>query len=116
MNSKMIKILSVGIGFLLMAGLISLTAPVHSFAQKAELTMWWWGEQDNPGLGEYFDSMARKYEELNPEIRLNVILQGTDECVPAVQAADSAQKGPNIMTLWGGVYMMENVWEGINIS
>ncbi len=112
MNSKMIKILSVGIGFLLMAGLISLTAPVHSFAQKTELTMWWWGEQDNPGLGEYFDSMARKYEELNPEIRLNVILQGTDECVPAVQAADSAQKGPNIMTLWGGVYMMENVWEG----
>jgi ABC-type glycerol-3-phosphate transport system substrate-binding protein len=112
MRFKIIKIFSVSIGMLVIMGAISLTFSVQSSAKKVELTMWWWGEQDNPGLDEYFDSMARKYEELNPEIKLNVILQGTDEVVPAVQAADAAQEGPNIMTLWGGVYMMENVWEG----
>jgi len=112
MRSKIIKIFSVSIGVLLIMGAVSLVFSVPSSAEKVELTMWWWGEQDNVGMEDYLNSIARKYEELNPGVTVNLVLQGTDETVPAVQAADAAQKGPDILTLWGGLYMMENLWEG----
>lgn len=59
-------------------GAISLTAPVQSSAEEVELTMWWWGEQDNVGMEDYLNSIARKYEELNPGVTVNLVLQGTD--------------------------------------
>lgn len=112
MKFKIIKIFSVGIGMLLIIGAISLNFTALSSAKKVELTMWWWGEQDIVGMEDYLKSIAQRYEQLNPEITLNLVLQGTDEVIPAVQAADAAKKGANIMTLWGAMYMMPNVWEG----
>ena len=78
MRSKIIKIFSVSIGVLMIMGAISLTAPVQSSAEEVELTMWWWGEQDNVGMEDYLNSIARKYEELNPGVTVNLVLQGTD--------------------------------------
>jgi len=89
MRSKIIKIFSVSIGMLMIMGAISLIFPVQSSAEKVELTMWWWGEQDNVGMEDYLNSVARKYEEQNPGVTVNLVLQGTDETVPAVQAADA---------------------------
>ncbi len=76
------------------------------------LTMWWWGEQDAPGLEKWVQDTIAKYEATHPNVTIEAILQGTEEVHPAFHAAAAAGEGPDIATLWYGGYMWEDVWSG----
>lgn len=75
------------------------------------ITMWWWGEQNVPGFQKYIQESATKYNELHPNITVVEVLQG-DETVTAFNAAVEAGEGPDIATLWYGMYFMPDVFNG----
>ena len=40
------------------------------------------------------------------------MLQSTDTLIPAFQSAAAAKQGPDIQYFWGGVWTLENAWNG----
>jgi multiple sugar transport system substrate-binding protein len=81
-------------------------------AEAIKLVMWWWGEQEAPGAQKWVDETVALYQEQNPNITIETVLQSTDSLIPAFQSAVAAQEGPDIQYFWGGVWTLEFVWGG----
>lgn len=81
-------------------------------APVADLDFWWWGQQNYPGQKKVLKTLFAEYERENPGASVKEVLQGTDETLPAYQAAAKAKKGPDIGTMWYGAYMFPDVWKG----
>jgi multiple sugar transport system substrate-binding protein len=81
-------------------------------AEKVKLVVWWWGEQEAPGAQKWMDETIAKYQEANPNVTIEAVLQSTDTLIPAFQAAAAAKEGPDIQYFWGGVWTLESVWSG----
>jgi raffinose/stachyose/melibiose transport system substrate-binding protein len=79
---------------------------------QADLEFWWWGEQNYPNQGKVMNALFEEYLKENEGSSIKDVLQGTDETIPAYQAAAKAKKGPDIGTLWYGAYMFPDVWKG----
>jgi raffinose/stachyose/melibiose transport system substrate-binding protein len=77
-------------------------------AQDKTLDMWWWGEQELPGLQKFVDSSIAGYK----EAAVKSMLQDTAVVISQFQTAAAAGKAPDIQYLWNGVYHMESVWLG----
>lgn len=77
-------------------------------AQEAELTMWWWGEQELPGLQAFVDDSVAKYT----GARVTTMLQDTAVVISQFQTAAAAGEAPDVQYLWNGIYHMESVWLG----
>jgi multiple sugar transport system substrate-binding protein len=81
-----------------------------SGGETKELTVWWWGDQEAPGAQAWMEETVRKFEDVNPGIKVKTVLQSTDQLVPAFKAAAMANEGPDIQYFWGGVWTLENAW------
>lgn len=92
------------------AGLASMTAFGwrRAAAQVPELTMWWWGEQELPGLQAFVDESIAGYS----AARVRSMLQDTAVVISQFQTAAAAGEAPDIQFLWNGIYHMESVWLG----
>lgn len=77
-----------------------------------KLVVWWWGEQEAPGAQQWMDDTVALYQEANPNITIEAVLQSTDGMIPAFQSAIAAKSGPDIQYVWGGVWTLESVWSG----
>ena len=86
----------------------SLFAPLAARAQTPELTMWWWGEQELPGLQAYVDESVAAYTAAT----VKPMLQDTAVVISQFQTAAAAGTPPDIQYLWNGIYHMESVWFG----
>ena len=73
-----------------------------------ELTMWWWGEQELPGLQGYVDEVVKRYTAAT----VKPMLQDTAVVISQFQTAAAAGNAPDIQFLWNGIYHMESVWLG----
>jgi raffinose/stachyose/melibiose transport system substrate-binding protein len=80
-------------------------------AEPVSLSLYWWGEE---GLGheDWVNTTLKRYSELHPNVKVDVVFQGTDEVVPNFVAAAEANKGPDMATLWYGMYQNEDIWAG----
>ena len=80
-----------------------------SMAQAAgELNMWWWGEQQLPGLQGFVADSVKSYSAAT----VKTMLQDTSVVISQFQTAAAAHKAPDIQYLWNGIYHMESVWLG----
>ena len=77
-------------------------------ADAATLNMWWWGEQELPGLQAYVDDSVRAYTAAT----VKPMLQDTAVVISQFQTAAAAGNAPDIQYLWNGIYHMESVWLG----
>jgi ABC-type glycerol-3-phosphate transport system substrate-binding protein len=73
-----------------------------------EMTMWWWGEQELPGLQGYVDELVKRYTAAS----VKPMLQDTAVVISQFQTAAAAGNAPDIQFLWNGIYHMESVWLG----
>src|SRR3954453_10239553 len=73
-----------------------------------EMTMWWWGEQELPGLQGYVDDSVKSYT----AAAVKPMLQDTAVVISQFQTAAAAGQAPDIQFLWNGIYHMESVWLG----
>ncbi len=93
-----------GLGALTLAGGL----PRHALAQDTQLDMWWWGEQELPGLQVYLDRAIAAFT----EAQVTPMLQDTAVVISQFQTAAAAGDPPDIQYLWNGIYHMESVWLG----
>jgi ABC-type glycerol-3-phosphate transport system substrate-binding protein len=77
-------------------------------ADTAALDMWWWGEQELPGLQAFVDDSVKNYSAAT----VKTMLQDTSVVISQFQTAAAAGKAPDIQYLWNGIYHMESVWLG----
>ena len=96
---------SAGAGGLALSGLLP---TLSARAQDKTLEMWWWGEQELPGLQAFLDESVAAYKDAT----VNTMLQDTAVVISQFQTAAAAGKAPDIQYLWNGIYHMESVWLG----
>ncbi|MBX6321334.1 MAG: extracellular solute-binding protein, partial [Rhodospirillaceae bacterium] len=77
-------------------------------AERPKLTMWWWGEQELPGLRAFVEDSVKNYTVAG----VDTMLQDTAVVISQFQTAAAAGKAPDIQYLWNGIYHMESVWLG----
>jgi raffinose/stachyose/melibiose transport system substrate-binding protein len=92
------------------------TAPTAGVAtatagKPVSLKLWWWGEEEAPGIGKWLESTAAKYKESHPNITVETVQQSGDQLVPAFEAAAAAKQGPDIAFVWCGGLGMPYVWK-----
>ncbi len=74
--------------------------------------MWYWGEQEAKGLTNFVNQSVSAYEKLHPNITIKPVLQSTDNLMPNFAAAAKAKKGPDIEYRWGGIWALQDAWDG----
>lgn len=90
------------------AALGGLLPSLPARADTATLNMWWWGEQELPGLQAFVDDSVQHYSAAT----VKTMLQDTSVVISQFQTAAAAGKAPDIQYLWNGIYHMESVWLG----
>src|SRR5260221_10683918 len=90
------------------AALGGLAATGWARADAPNLNMWWWGEQELPGLQAFVADSVKNYSAAT----VKTMLQDRAVVISQFQAAAAAQKAPDIQYLWNGIYHMESVWLG----
>jgi raffinose/stachyose/melibiose transport system substrate-binding protein len=76
------------------------------------LNMWYWGQQEAHGLTTFVNASVAKYHALHPNITIKPVLQSTDNLMPNFAAASKAKKGPDIEYRWGGIWALQDAWDG----
>src|ERR1700733_2225648 len=97
---------SAGLGSGVLMG--NLLSPPSARADVETLNMWWWGEQELPGLQAFVSDSVKNYTAAN----VKTMLQDTAVVESQFQTAAAAGKAPDIQYLWNGIYHMESVWLG----
>jgi raffinose/stachyose/melibiose transport system substrate-binding protein len=90
---------------------VALNGLLPSMAARAagpDLNMWWWGEQELPGLKAVVDDAVKSYTAAS----VKPMLQDTAVVISQFQTAAAAGEAPDIQFLWNGIYHMESVWLG----
>ncbi len=102
---KFLQSTAAGAGSLALGSLFS---PETAQANNPELTMWWWGEQELPGLQAYVNESVANYTAAT----VKPMLQETAVVISQFQTAAAAGTPPDLQFLWNGIYHMESVWFG----
>jgi len=74
--------------------------------------MWWWGDQEAAGMKNFVADSVQKYEAAHPNITIDTVLQSTDNLMPNFAAAAKAKQGPDIEYRWGGIWNLQDAWDG----
>ena len=90
------------------AALSGLLPALSAGAAGPTLNMWWWGEQELPGLQAFLDDSVKNYSAAT----VKTMLQDTAVVISQFQTAAAAGNAPDIQYLWNGIYHMESVWLG----
>src|SRR5688500_7818148 len=110
-RSRQLAVLTLFAGLLLL-GLVSCTSVAAPPEPPKQLTVWWWGEGGPIGevIEKYVAELAKKFGEKH-NVEVTEVLQAANT-VEAFKAAAEAKEGPDIGTIWYGVYQLEEVWAG----
>jgi raffinose/stachyose/melibiose transport system substrate-binding protein len=76
-----------------------------------DLTVWWWGEQEAPGLEGWVNDMVAKFKTETGNT-ISPTLQDTTVVISEFQTASAAKDAPDMQFFWNGLYHMESVWLG----
>ena len=75
------------------------------------LKMWWWGENEAPGLEKWLTECVAKFKtEIRQHHRADHA--GYDRGDLGIPDAAAAKNAPDLQFLWNGIYHMESVWLG----
>ena len=63
---------------------------------KTTLSVWYWGEQEVPGYKAYMEEMVKRYEKKNPDIKVEAVLQESDNLYTEMCIRDSDSRSGQI--------------------
>jgi multiple sugar transport system substrate-binding protein len=107
----------VGLSPLLQSCASSATPAATTIATEApkpapqNLKMWWWGEQEAPGLEKWLNDTIVKFKEETGH-SIEPTLQDTAVVISEFQTASAANDAPDMQFLWNAIYHMETAWLG----
>lgn len=78
----------------------------------AAVRLWWWGEDEAPGLATWVARRALMHEERHEEA-IETRLLRHDRVIPSLPAAAAAGNTPDLHFLWNGIYHIQHAWSGL---
>ena len=90
-------------------------APAEEAVAEEEIitiTMWYYGEQEAPGLQNWIATAAREFEEKNPNVKVSAVLMGNEEMLTNMNNAGAAKEGPDIGFGYAGSWTMDMIFRG----
>jgi raffinose/stachyose/melibiose transport system substrate-binding protein len=82
---------------------------------NANLTYWYWGEDDAPGANGWLKKEVAAYEKLHPKVKISVVTQSTDTLTSAFTTAAQTRSGPDIATQWATLPVLTPAWNGASV-
>lgn len=86
----------------------ALGLPRAGWAETPEMKLWWWGEQELPGLKAFVDQAVASFD----AAKVTTTLEDTAVVISQFQTAAAAKTAPDMQYFWNGIYVMESVWLG----
>jgi raffinose/stachyose/melibiose transport system substrate-binding protein len=77
-----------------------------------ELTLWWLGNQEIPGIEDWMARSIAAYQKQYPNISVKTVIQATDTYVTTQKTACKSGTGPDIWYNWAGTYSLSLAWLG----
>ena len=85
-----------------------------SGSENVTVTFWWWGNDEAPGLRKWLQETVNKFEASQSKIKVKTVEQTTDGLIQSAQAAQAAEKGPDIQYYWPVGWMQTDMFnEGL---
>ena len=75
-----------------------------------DITYWFWGESDIPGIDKWMKSRVAAYEKLHPKVNVNVVSQSSDSLIGSFRLAAQSKSGPDIATQWATMPTLTPYW------
>ena len=82
---------------------------------NANLTYWYWGEDDAPGANGWLKNQVALYEKAHPNVKITVVTQSTDTLTSAFTTASQTKSGPDIATQWATLPVLTPAWNGSSV-
>jgi raffinose/stachyose/melibiose transport system substrate-binding protein len=105
----------------LSAVLFTSSSVAHQSSSKADdpnnanLTYWYWGEDDAPGATNWIKKEIGVYEKTHPKVKITLSLQSTDTLISAFTTAAQTKSGPDIATQWATLPVLTPAWNGWSV-
>ena len=74
--------------------ILGLSPASHSEDLSGAITVWWWGEEQTPGLQEWMANTVQAFEEAYPTIDVDAVYQNTDAIIPGLGGRNAVAKRP----------------------
>jgi raffinose/stachyose/melibiose transport system substrate-binding protein len=78
----------------------------------ADMTYWYWGESDIPGIDKWMKDRAAQYHALHPQVNINVVSQSSDTLIGGFRLAAQSKSGPDLATQWATLPVLTPYWNG----
>ncbi len=108
---QMLQLTGGAMGAAALAPLAVRMARAQSVPTGQTLKLWWWGEQEAPGLEAWLNESIAQYQALSGNL-IEPTLQDTSVVISEFQTASAANAAPDLQYFWNGIYHMESVWLG----
>ncbi len=79
---------------------------------NAQLTYWFWGENEAPGANNWMAARIKEYENLHPGVSIALVPQAIDTLIGTFTAAAQTRKGPDMATQWATMPVLSQAWAG----
>src|SRR5262245_640745 len=90
--------------------------PAADDPNNADLTYWYWGEDDAPGANGWLKKQVALYEKAHPNVKITVVTQSTDTLTSAFTTAAQTKSGPDIATQWATLPVLTPAWNGSSVA
>ena len=87
--------------------------PAADDPNNANLTYWYWAENDAPGANGWLKKQVALYEKAHPKVKITVVTQSTDTLTSAFTTAAQTKSGPDIATQWATLPVLTPAWNGV---
>ena len=75
------------------------------------LTYWFWGESDIPGITNWMQGMVAQYEKLHPKVHISLVPQSSSTLIGSFRLAAQSHTGPDIDTQWATLPTLTPYWD-----
>jgi len=82
---------------------------------NANLTYWYWGEDDAPGANAWLKKQVAAYQKAHPKVKISVVTQSTDTLTSAFTTAAQTKSGPDIATQWATLPVLTPAWNNASV-
>jgi raffinose/stachyose/melibiose transport system substrate-binding protein len=84
------------------------TAPSAAATPAAPVTLTLWHNYGTEANADVTNALVKAYMAANPNVTIQVVSQPADNYFALLKAAAVAQSGPDIMTMWTGLFALQN--------
>ena len=96
-------------------GVAKQSSPKADDPNNANLTYWYWGEDDAPGATSWIKKEIGVYEKLHPKVKITLSVQSVDTLTSAFTTAAQTKSGPDIATQWATLPVLTPAWNGDSV-